>query len=129
MNQAAYSLQEAQALCERYQYLVGKKMFPDKDWTIDCVAVAPADRLNQWLFAHFYLEAACPKAALNFYQHPGFDVIVLSVHDRKLEAVAFKDIRTYLEEQGLLQLDPIAMQQLRREEEGGRVIPLRPRFL
>src|SRR4051812_3870272 len=107
MSQASYTLQEAQAICEQYQYLQGKLMFPDKDWTIDCVAIAPADRLNQWLFAHFYLDFGCPVAALRFYKYDRYDIIVLSIRDRNNMEVVFKDIRSFLEDHWQQPLDPI----------------------
>jgi hypothetical protein len=99
MTQLSLTLQEAQELCGTYQHLIGQRLFPDKDWTIDCVAVAPADRLSQWLFAHFYLECGCPRSAIRFYKTGGYSVIALSVRDRRPESIVFRELSACLAEQ------------------------------
>src|SRR3954469_813137 len=96
MEKTSFTLLQAEAICRQYQHLVNKRLYDDKDWLIDCVAVAPADSLNQWLFAHSYMDFGCPIAARSFYKHNAYDVIVISIHNRKQEMLAFKDIRTYL---------------------------------
>lgn len=100
METKYFTLAQAEAICRRYQHLVNKPLNADKGWLIDCIAVAPADNLNQWLFAHSYMDLGDPVAARLFYKHNTYDVIAISVYDRKNELLAFKDIRGVLESKG-----------------------------
>jgi len=101
MQSGPLTLEEAQSVCNAHQWLKGRKLFADKDWIIDEVAVAPADRLNQWLFVHLCLEGDTPKEALAFYRQPYYDVVLIAFYNRKEEGIAFKTIRSYLSDIGL----------------------------
>ncbi len=100
MKKPPLTLEQAGVLAYQYQSLVGRPLCDTKDWLIDCVAIAPADPLNQWLFAHLYMDTGCIVQAGHFYHHNTFDVLLISVYDRSREGVAFKDLRSYLEAAG-----------------------------
>lgn len=100
MKKQPLTLEQAGVLAQEYQALVGRPLCATEDWLIDCVAIAPADPLNQWLFANIYMDTGCQIQAGQFYRHAAFDVLLISVYNRSLEMVAFKSLRSYLEEAG-----------------------------
>jgi|GEM_PF-2409103 len=87
---------EAKSLAATYQHLKGSKLFPDKDWRISSVAVAPANSLEKWLFAHIYMDTQDEEQALRFYKKEGYDVILISVYDPVAELVTFQTLDEYL---------------------------------
>lgn len=95
-----FTLLQAEAISEQYQYLVNKPIELNKHWLIDCIAVAPSDSLNQWIFAHFYLDTRCPIAAGTFYTGQDYSVIAISICNEQSGELIFKDISIYLREQG-----------------------------
>lgn len=121
MKTGSHTLPEAQASCDKFQYLEGKPFDAAGGGAIDCAAIGPAERLSQWLFAHFYLELGCPVAALSFYRHDRYDVIVLSGRGND---IYFRDIRTYLEEQWQEPLDPITTKSIRPSGAGNHTAPM-----
>ena len=106
MKKQPLTLEQAGLLASEYQALVGLPLCSTQDWRIDCVAIAPADPLNQWLFANIFMDTGCQIQAGQFYRHNAFDVLLISVYDRSHEMVAFKSLRSYLDEAGEIYLIP-----------------------
>lgn len=96
MKERYYSLTEAAAIARSYQHLVGQKLMANEEWPIHCVAVAPADRLSKWLFAHIYMDTRNEQEALRFYKKDVYDVILISVCNPLAERVTFLELDEYL---------------------------------
>lgn len=73
------ALQDAQAECDKYQYLIGKS-YVNKQGNlivIDAVLVCPFDNLNKWIWVNYYLKYSDNGKALDFYSDDKYDVIFL----------------------------------------------------
>ena len=93
---SAYTRMEAQDICDAYQYLE-KQPYKENGITlgmVDCVAVAPFDNLNKWLFLHEYVDCKHPQKALAFYMPPYFDVLIILLMANG--NLSFQDIDTYV---------------------------------
>ena len=87
---------QAADLCIEYQHLKGKALLKDAtgEHSIDCIAIAPFDDLNKYIFAQFYKEYGCPLQALTYYQYVEYDVLLIA--HRYEQKMIYKDLRTYL---------------------------------
>ena len=65
MKKAPYTLQEAEQICNDYQYLVGQKFSPESDLTIECVTMTPFDEVNKKRFLIFYFLFNNAESALS----------------------------------------------------------------
>lgn len=99
MNTISFPLDEAEAICHEYQYLVNKPIEFGKDWLIDCVTVSPASYVDQWLCAYAYMDFGSAASARSFRDHTAYTVLLISVYDRDMDKLIFKDLFTYLAEQ------------------------------
>ncbi len=98
------SLNEASALCAEHQHLAGSIVLGDNNEfeVIDHVLVAPYGKLNQLLFFKLYKESKDPEKAMNFYDLPQYDVIIIL---RELVAdgdcyLKYMELDTYLNQTG-----------------------------
>jgi len=95
MDNQYFTREQAEMICCHYQSFVGKPYRNDTrtGWDIECIAVAPFDNLNKWLFVYFYEEKDDVESALSFYGSEQYDVILIS---RVNGEITFTDIRSYL---------------------------------
>lgn len=79
MIENAMSRTEAKEVCGQNLNLVGKPlvMGEEQQGIIECVAIAPADDINKWIFLQRYAESHDADASLDFYHVPYFDVVVI----------------------------------------------------
>lgn len=79
MIENAMSRTEAKEVCGQNLNLVGKPlvMGEEQHGIIECVAIAPADDINKWIFLQRYTESRDAEASLDFYHVPYFDVVVI----------------------------------------------------
>jgi len=81
MKQAPYSLNEAQKICEQYQFLVGQAFDPEMpiNSTIECVTIAPFDQINKRRFIIYYLLFNDAQSALT-HEYKGllYDILVIA---------------------------------------------------
>jgi hypothetical protein len=81
VKQAPYSLNEAQQICEDYQFLVGQAFDTASpiDSTIESVALAPFDQINKRRFIIFYLLFNDARSALT-HEYKGllYDILVIA---------------------------------------------------
>lgn len=100
------TLDEARTVCSDYQYLVGHALTtePTDFSIIECVAVAPHDEVNKWIFAHHYFEGEQPGDALNFYACPFYDVILLARYKSDCSKVLYMDLHSYLKQKNNLDM-------------------------
>jgi hypothetical protein len=70
---------EAASTALEYGWLQGQVYYEADQplGTIQCVAVAPHDAINKWLFLHYYADCKDPLKALDFYNVPFYDVILV----------------------------------------------------
>jgi hypothetical protein len=75
----AFTKPQARRLREAYSYLEGQELALN-DRTggrIETVAVAPYDEINKWIFMQYYQESRDCEKALDFYEAPYYDVILI----------------------------------------------------
>ena len=102
MNFWPLTLRQAQNLARDYQDLVGQSFTQnDPCEHIECVAVAPYDEINKWIFVAYYTELKCPDQSIAYYTGHFYDVIVMawSVSEGRY---IYKDLKVYLNEFELL---------------------------
>lgn len=94
MNQAPYSLKEAQQICADYTYLVGQPFGTDSDAIIEKVTVTPFDEASKKRFLIFYFLLGNAESALTQeYKGLLFDILVIArstsdQHDLQQEELA-----------------------------------------
>lgn len=64
-------------LCNTYQHIRGTAFAGPPRGIVECVAVAPFDNINKFIFLEFYKESGDPMKALEFYKFPYYDVIFI----------------------------------------------------
>jgi len=75
----ALTLNEATYMCGQYQHMLGEKVATGKgEAIVVCVAVAPADDINKWIFLQRFIETADAAGALEFYKVPYYDVVLIA---------------------------------------------------
>jgi hypothetical protein len=101
MNRQPLNRKEAEELCESYRWLVGRRFNtdPEDTTTVECVAVAPYDDINKYIFIAQYKDCQDVAKALNLYEGEVFDVVVIAQVISERIKVLVTDLRTYLEEQ------------------------------
>lgn len=90
------NLEQALALSGKYQHLVGKEFITEDGAAgiIEAVAISPFDDINKWIFLEFYKESRSVKKALEYYQYPYYDVLIITKTEPGVKPL-FEDIRTY----------------------------------
>lgn len=70
---------DAANIAMEYSWLEGQVYYEADEpvGTVKCVAVAPHDAINKWIFLHYYADCKDPLKALSFYKVPFFDVILV----------------------------------------------------
>ena len=103
MARQALSRSQAENLAQQYQYLVGEQFSTTTEdkHVIDCVAVAPFDDVNRYIFMLQYREGASMKDALGQYEGELFDVVVLTRFVSEKTEVIFRDLRSFLVERNI----------------------------
>lgn len=102
MKRAPYTLQEAELLCNEYQYLVGRKFSPTSDLTIECVTVTPFDEINKKRFLIFYFLFNNAESALTQeYRGFLFDVLVIARSEYDEHDLLQEDLHTWIGENGI----------------------------
>ena len=90
---------QALAVCKEYQNLIGKSFDPTEHWNeVECVAVAPYDEINKWIFTRYYSDLKSPVKALEYYEGHFYDVVVIARSRVDRNWCVCKDIKTYLEQ-------------------------------
>lgn len=97
MKREPFTLLQAKNIADRYQYLVGQPYGEDGNSPlISCVAVAPFDELNKWIYINFYADERDPQKALKYYYYPYYDVLVIAPSS-ECPGYSYKNIRDYLQ--------------------------------
>ena len=98
------SYNQAKALCEGYQHLVGSvydASEADKD-IVRCVIVAPYSRILQWQFVRSLLHGVPYEEALAICPDGRYDVLVLPDQENRTNlSFRMKSLRDYLQESGI----------------------------
>lgn len=98
------SYNQASAVCEAHQHLVGKPFDrnDESEGIISMVVVAPYSRILQWKFVRCLLQGAGLEAALSLGPNGRYDVLLLpDPRDRSTVNYRGKSIRCYLREHGI----------------------------
>lgn len=97
------SRQQAEHFCKDYQFLVGQPLENTNEMnaTIDCIAVAPADEFNRYVFYKDYRSCFDPEQALNQYLGNLFGVVIIARPEGDSEQLIFKDLSGYLIENSI----------------------------
>jgi len=98
------TLNKAIALCNKYQHLKGNVVISGKgDFeVIDCITIAPHDKLNKMLFFKLYKEMKDAEKAITFYNDSQYDVILILRELVPIGDFYYKiyDLAEYLETSG-----------------------------
>ena len=96
MKETPLTLQEAQAMCSEYQHIVGQPFCGEyrELGNIEAVVVAPAGRLNKWIFIKYYQKFKDVQQAIAFYNDNEYEVVLLG-HD-KLGQLTCRDLSAHL---------------------------------
>jgi hypothetical protein len=96
MKETPLTLQEAEALCAEYQYVVGQPFCGEyrELGKVEAVVIAPAGKLNKWIFMKYYQKFNNPQQALSFYNDNEFDVVLLGRD--KLNQLTCRDLEAHL---------------------------------
>ena len=105
MRGPSLTLAEARDICSSHQYLIGRTLTtePTDFSIIECVAIAPYDEVNQWIFAHYYMEGLHPQDAAEFLHYPFYDVIVLARY-KSDNSILYTDLNSYLRQKASLDM-------------------------
>lgn len=97
MKTQQLSLVEARLLCRQYQHLSGRILLnePTDLYKIECVAVAPYDDINKWIFAHNYVNGDNLENAMAFYKGPYYDVLLLARNAGDDSVIVYKSLHNY----------------------------------
>jgi hypothetical protein len=98
------TLNQAVALCNKYQHLKGNVVISNTgDFeVIDCIAIAPYDKLNKMLFFKLYKDIKDAEKAIDFYDDRHFDVVLILRELVPLGDFYYKimDLSEYMETSG-----------------------------
>jgi cellulose synthase/poly-beta-1,6-N-acetylglucosamine synthase-like glycosyltransferase len=103
MKRPPYSLAEAQKLAASYQQLVGQTYSRDTNAIIECVTVAPFDKLSKERFLIFYFLFNSAESALSQeYEGLLFDVLVIARSQDDPHELLQEDLLIWLADDGLI---------------------------
>ncbi len=98
------TLNQATALCNRYQHLKGNVVISNKgDFeVIDSIAIAPYNKLDKLLFFKLYKEMKDATKAMGFYNQDQYDVVLILRELVPIGDFYYKilDLNEYLESSG-----------------------------
>ena len=92
----ALSYEEANRLCEEYQFLIGTNT-NSEEIVVESVVVSPFDPSNKYRFFLFYLLLNNPKLALE-YEYSGNDYDVLIIGKTKVGEMLHQSLDIWLKE-------------------------------
>lgn len=97
------TLKQSKAICEDFQFLKGQLFnnIPTDEKVVDCIAIAPFDEINKWIFINYYAEYQDVEKALEYYCGPFYDVLVISKLQGDFGMHDYCDLRTYLQKHAL----------------------------
>jgi hypothetical protein len=98
MIENSFTREQAIAASKDYRHLVGQGY--DDTCLVADIVVSPLDPLNKWIFNNFYAEQGNARKALEFYQGPFYDVMVIASAGMK-----YTDLRSFLKQNGI-EFDP-----------------------
>jgi hypothetical protein len=99
MKHEALTLQEAKALCNDFQHIIGRPYTESTSWSpVISVVVAPYEDINKWIFSRYYAEGRNAMNALSFYKEHTYDVLVFSASASNPKWLTYTDLRSYLAE-------------------------------
>jgi len=102
MKNEPLTLQEAKALCNDFQYIVGKPYSQSNSWSpVIGVVVAPFEDVNKWIFSRYYAEGRNAVNSLSFYQEHRYDVLVFSASVSNQKWLTYTDLRSFLVQNGI----------------------------
>jgi len=102
MTNEPLTLQEAKALCNDFQHLVGKSYSQSNSWSpVISVVVTPHEDVNKWIFSRYYAESRNAFNALSFYKEHKYDVLVFSASVSNSKWLTYTDLRSYLKENNI----------------------------
>lgn len=93
-----FTLRQAKVLCKDLQTLVGTHFDAGHQGgrKVACVALAPFDDINKWIFVSNYLSYQDAEVALDYYNGPFFDVLVIAEISKELNKDDYYDARTFM---------------------------------
>ena len=98
------TLKQAITLCNKYQHLKGNVVISDKgDFeVIDCIAIAPHDKLSKTLFFKLYKEMKDTEKAIAFYSDVQYDLVLMLRELVPIGDFYYKmmDLNNYLQNSG-----------------------------
>lgn len=99
MKKAPYSLQEAEKLCQEYQFLIGKSFSSDSNAVIECVTVSPFDETSRKRFLIYYFLFNNAESALS-HEYKGllYDIIVIARSLQDEHELLQEDLNAWIEE-------------------------------
>jgi len=97
---------QAKAICNDYQYLVGRPYENTDNNTesnniVHQVVTAPYSRILQWQFMRSVVRGVSPEQAIEICPNGRYDVLVLPEQDRRAISFRMKSLRSYLSEHGI----------------------------
>lgn len=96
------SLIQAKKICQHYHHLRGRPLLARADLRepIVYIVISPHDELNKWIFLQNFSETQDNDRALEFYQPPYYDVLLLAKF-RDKNAFYYQDLRSYCADTGI----------------------------
>jgi hypothetical protein len=97
-----FSRRQANLIVRDFEHLVGASIEgqPDFYHPIECIAIAPWDEINKWIFLQFYMDSRDAKEAITHYKNNFFDVILIARFKDK-DWVTYRDLRSYCLHNGM----------------------------
>jgi hypothetical protein len=97
MKLAPYTLEEAKKLCAEYQYLKDQSFAKDTDAVIECITIAPYDKVSRQRFLIFYFLLNSAESALaNEYKGLLYDVLIIARSVADEQELLHEDLNTWL---------------------------------
>lgn len=96
MKETPLTLEEARALCMAYRHVVGQPFCGEyKEFgKVEDIVIAPASKLNKWIFIKYLQKFNDAVQALNFYNDSEYDVVV--VGRDKTGQITCRDLTAHL---------------------------------
>ena len=98
MTRHPLTLAQATALCENHNHLIGRRFDRTGSATIECLAIAPFDDINQHILMSQLREMEDYNGALQNYGGCLFEVIVIARSPEVGAQFLYKRLRDYLTE-------------------------------
>src|SRR5687767_1295864 len=98
MTRHPLTLTQATALCEKYHHLKGQRFGNKTSTTIECLAIAPFDDINQHILMSQLEDVTDYDQALRSYEGCLFDVILIAGCPGNTARFMYKRLNDYLTE-------------------------------